>query len=145
MSIQKIQTPRGEVVIVDTPTLHAELIWNPGFAPRWQEKFETAQKFVESEVIRLSEPYVPFLTGMLVKSGILGTKLGEGVVAWIAPYARYQYYGKVMVGPAPRKVTDQDLQYHGGGLRGSFWFERMKQNHMEEINSGTQKMFGGGA
>lgn len=140
---KRITTPRGEITIIATSTMVAKLTWNPGFAPRFMEIFETAQKFVESEVIRLSEKYTPFLTGMLVKSATLGTKLGEGQVVWIAPYAKYQYYGKVMVGPAPRKVTDVDLQYHGGGLRGSFWFERMKENHLDEIVDGTQQIFGG--
>lgn len=143
MAYKPIKTPRGKIEVVNVKVgtstqLTATLTWNPGFEPKINEQFENVQKFVESEVIRLCEPYTPFLTGMLVKSGTLGTKLGEGVIRWIAPYARYQYYGKLMVGRAPKTLTNIDLKYHGGGRRGAFWFERMKENHMDEIVAGAQ-------
>jgi len=89
-----------------------------------------------------SEPYTPRLTGTLVRSGILGTDIGSGKVQWIAPYARYQYYGKVMAGK-PRKPTSKNLVYHGGGKRGAFWFERMKEVSGKTIIDGAKKIAGG--
>lgn len=135
-----IQTPRGSVVIGKRGK--AELKFEPNFRPKWQARYDRAQMFVDSEVLRLCEPYVPLLTSMLVKSGILGTDIGSGEVAWIAPYAKYQYYGKVMAGN-PKKATDKDLKYHGGGLRGSFWFERMKAVHRNRIVAGARRIAGG--
>lgn len=123
-----IQTPRG--AIFQNGKGKAELKWNTNFA-RWQKQYTAAQKFIDSEVLRLSEPYIPLLTGTLIKTGILGTDIGSGTVSWIAPYARYQYY-------LPRKVGSQS-----GALRGSMWFERMKAVHKTTIVAGARKIAGG--
>lgn len=85
--------------------------------------------FVDSEVLRLCEPYIPLLTGMLVQSGILGTHVGSGTVKWIAPYAAAQYY---MERKNPSKT---------GPLRGPYWFERMKEVWKDTIIQGARKMF----
>jgi len=66
---------------------------------------------------------------MLKSSGQIGTVVGSGLVVYNAPYARYQYYGYVMVGKAPKQLTDRRIAYHGAPKRGAYWFERMKQNH----------------
>lgn len=123
-----IQTPRGSIIVGENGK--AELVWNTNFSPFWKRKYSTAQKFVDSEVIRLSEPYIPLLTGSLIKSGILGTVLGSGEVSWIVPYARYQYYLK-------RKTLSET-----GPLRGSFWFHRMKEVHASTIIAGAKKIMG---
>ena len=126
-----ISTPRGVVAI--GPNGKAELKWNTGFAPKWNERYSVAQRFVDSEVLRLSEPYTPLLTGTLIKTGILGTDVGSGEVAWIAPYAKRQYYE----GRAPGTSNT-------GPLRGRLWFERMKEVHGKQIVAGAKKLAGGG-
>lgn len=126
MSTQEINTPRGRIII--GPEGKAELVWNNNFVDKWEHTYSEAQKFVDSEVLRLCEPYVPLLTGMLIKSGILGTKIGSGTVSWIAPYARRQYYLK-------RKTPSQT-----GPLRGSLWYERMKEAHGWSIIAGAKKI-----
>lgn len=103
------------------------------------------QKYVDSEVLRLCEPYTPKLSGILSGSGITKTQIGSGEVEWGTLYNRYQYYGKVMVGPAPKTVTSKDLVYHGGGKRGKMWFERMKIDHKDAILRGAAKLAGGKA
>lgn len=100
---------------------------------RGMEEGGRVQKIIDSEVLRLCKPYTPFKASMLSKSGDAMTRIGSGEVRYKTPYARYQYYGKVMVGPAPKRVSDKDLTYHGGGKRGSMWFERMKSDHKEDI------------
>lgn len=126
-----IETPRGSVII--GPNGKAELKWNANFKPKWQRKFSAAQVYVDFEVLRLCEPYTPLLTGMLIKSGILGTEIGSGTVQWIAPYARPQYY-------SARKPGSQT-----GPLRGPFWFERMKAAHKKGIIEGARKIAGEGS
>lgn len=74
--------------------------------------------------MRKCDPYVPMQTGMLKKSGILGTVIGSGIVEYTAPYARRQYY---INGGNGLEGTSQ------GGKRGKLWFERMKANHKAEI------------
>ena len=103
------------------------------------------QKYIDSEVLRLCDPYLPFQTGTLRNQGILGTVIGSGEVAWVSVKARYLYYGKVMVGPAPKTVTDKDLTYNGAPMRGKLWFERMKADRGQEIIDGVQKMINGGS
>lgn len=142
-----IQTPRGSVVQYKTKNgqVKARIEWNPNFGSKRTERFSKAQKFIDSEVLRLSDPYIPMQSGALRKSGQLATVIGSGVVVWNAPYARYQYYGKLMVGRAPKTLTSIDLQYHGGGKRGSMWFERMKIDHKKDIIQGAAKIAGGKA
>ena len=84
------------------------------------------QKVVDSEVLRRSDPYVPMRTGMLKKSGILGTVIGSGKVVYRCVYAHRQYYNNAGKGK-------QGTNSKKGGLRGKFWFERMKADHLEDI------------
>ena len=91
----EIKQPQGKIIIGKNG--RAKLEWNPGFQSKWQGKIDNAQKYVDSECIRKMAPYTPFLTGVLEKSATLGTKVGKGEIHQIAPYARYQYYGKLMV------------------------------------------------
>jgi hypothetical protein len=130
MTGPKITTPRGS--IISTNGLKARLTWNADFVPKWQRQYTAAQIFCDSEILRLSEPYTPLRTGMLVMSGTLGTVIGSGTVQWIAIYARAQYYGA-------RKPGSET-----GKLRGPQWFERMKQTHGKEIVAGARRLAGGG-
>lgn len=125
-----IQTPRGSITVGKDGK--AKLEWNTNFQPKWNKRYSESQKFVDREVLRLSGPFVPLLTGTLIRSGILGTEVGSGLVQWIAPYARSQYY-------SPRKPGSAT-----GTLRGPFWFERMKQAHGKKIIAGARKIAGGG-
>ncbi|SCJ65898.1 Uncharacterised protein [Anaerotruncus sp. 2789STDY5834896] len=136
-----VETPKGRIIkIGDTKCV---LEWNPGFGPEHTVGFNRVQMYVDNEVLRLSTPYVPKRTGALIKSGLLGTDIGSGVVEYVAPYARYPYYGKLMVGEAPKRTTDQPLTYGRGSLRGPYWFERMKVDHKAKILAGARKLQGG--
>ena len=125
-----IETPRGKVVIGANGK--AELVWKTNFAAKWTKQYTAAQKFVDSEVLRYSEPFTPLLTGTMIKSGILGTEIGSGTVSWITPYARRQYYKGRLPG------TQQ-----AGPLRGRLWFERMKAVRGETIIKGAKKIAAG--
>ena len=109
------------------------ITFDPNFKENAEKNFSQAQQYIDSEVLRLSDPYVPFDTGMLKKSGISGTVLGSGVVEYTAPYARKQYYENSGRGK-------EGLQASGGvtGLRGKLWFERMKADHKKEILEGVK-------
>lgn len=114
----------------------------------------TVQKFIDSEVIRLMSPYVPMLGGSLDKSTTLSTVIGSGLVQQSTPYARFQYYGKVMVDPetgspwaragVKKVITDRDLVHNTSRhpQAGPFWFERMKADKNEDILEGAKKIAG---
>ena len=67
-------------------------------AQRQKNSLNKAQKYIDSECIRLMSRYTPFRTGIMEKSATLGTKIGSGHIVYNAPYARYQYYG-IVYGP----------------------------------------------
>lgn len=120
---------------------------------RGLQPYGRTQKFIDQECIRLMAPYTPFRAGMLERSATLGTKIGSGEINQIAPYARYQYYGKLMVSSITgsawshgesKVLTDKDLQYDKSKhpQAGPFWFERMKTDHKEDILEGARKVAG---
>ena len=105
----------------------ARLEWNAGFGKKYTGVFNRAQAYIDSEVLRYCSPLVPLQTGMLEKSGLLGTDIGSGLVEYIAPYAHHQYY-----------ETANTRSYDAS--RGAHWFERMKAAHKKDILAGLQKM-----
>ena len=84
------------------------------------------QRVIDSEVLRLDDPYVPFDTGNLRQSGIRGTHFGSGEVVYNAVYAASQYYN-----------TPDTRSYDP--MRGAQWFERMKADHHGEILEAARK------
>lgn len=82
--------------------------------------------------------YMPF------RSGALATKLkiiqSPTEIVVLGPYARYQYYGKVMIGKAPKVVTDRDLRYDKtkNPLAGPYWERRMMTAEGAQIASDLQ-------
>lgn len=120
------------------------------------------QKFIDSEVIRLCDPKVPFATGVLKHSAITASVIGQGMVVYATPYARYLYYGQVYGPNIPRyeagelagfwsppgkkkHPTGRKLIYNGAPERGAFWFERMKAERGDDIIQGAAALAGGRA
>ena len=119
------------------------------------------QKFFSSEVMRMSEPYLPFKAGALQASARL-TEKGDGII-YDTPYARYHWYGKLMVDPitkkgafynpqtgrfwsrpnTPKELTNKDLVYRGAPMRGPRWVERAWIDHGDEIIKAVQDYAGG--
>ena len=128
-----ITTPRGTVWQRQTKSgkVTARLDWNPDFGRKMTANFNKAQMFIDSEVLRFCSARVPFDTGMLQKSGILGTVVGSGEVVYLAPYSAPQYYNT-----KPTRAYDAN--------RGGMWFERGKAVERARILRGAQKIAGGG-
>lgn len=126
----KITTPQGTLEQIKTKNgeIKVKLEWNPNFVPKYNTKFLKAQKYVDNTVLRFSEPYIPLITGTLIKSGILGTVIGTGEVQYLAPYAKKVYYSNSAIG----RPT--------GPLRGPHWFERMKADKKDEIFKGARRL-----
>lgn len=91
---------------------------------------QRAQRFVDSEVLRLTDPYVPMDSGTLRQSGIQNTNIGSGLVRYRTPYARRLYY-------------NPQFNFQGAPMRGGKWFERMKQNNKDTILRGAARIAGG--
>ena len=115
------------------------------------------QRFVTSEINKRITRYMPF------RSGALSTKLKFMVsptqIQVIAPYARYQYYGRVMVnaktGKGPMNIPGVGLRYRTGTVlkateqpltydrtknpnAGPYWDRRMMAAEQKQIAASVQ-------
>lgn len=120
------------------------------------------QRFFTSEVMRVSNPYVPFRAGALQASARIADT-GDAII-YNTPYARYHWYGKLMVDPitkkgafhnpktgrfwsrphTPKELTDRDLNYKEAPIRGSRWVERAWIDHGDKVIEATEKYANGG-
>ncbi len=93
---------------------------------RGLQKGGRVQKFVDSEVMRQMEPYMPKQTGTMIESMVLATEVGSGEVVVNTPYA-----GKV------------SKKARKNGQRGAQFFERFKADCKEDILRGASEISGG--
>lgn len=141
--------------------MNVNIRWDP---QQQREQLAEAQKFIDSECLRLMRPYTPFRTGMMQRSATLGTRIGSGNIVYNSPYARYLYYG-VVYGPniplyvngvlegfysrrgVKKRSTGRQMTYstarHPQAQR--LWFEVMKQQHGDAILRGAAAIAGGSA
>ena len=96
-----------------------------------------ARKYLASEIVRLSDPYVPFQQGMLKNQRQIASDGSQ--IVYTAPYAHYQYYGEVMAGRAPKHYTGRALKYNGAPMRGAFWTERMLIDKGREVKKNVER------
>lgn len=89
-----------------------------------------AQKFVDSEFIRLTDPYVPFRTGATKDSAINNTVIGNGLITYATPYVR-------------RIWSHPELNFNGAPMRGAYWGQRSWADHGDEIIRGAAILAGG--
>lgn len=105
-------------------------------AARGMGSSNKVQKYIASEVARLSNPYVPFQQGMLKNNKQIAQD-GSHII-YPGPYAHYQWYGEVMAGRAPKKYTGRKLTYNGAPMRGKQWTVRMMIDKRKEIENNVE-------
>lgn len=131
--LRAIRTPRGVVKHIrrGDGSITAVLVWNPGFGAKMSTAFMGAQEYIDDEVLRLSNKYVPHVTSMLENLGVLGTHVGSGEVIWLGPYAHYQY-------TLENRKTSQNTnpKFDPNEPR---WFERAWAIHGEKIMEGVNE------
>ena len=97
------------------------------------------QKLLASTVVRLANKYVPMSSGVgahmknqtqIPQDGSY-IKYGGGGF----PYVHYHFIGEKMAGRAPKKYTGENMNYHGGPMRGPNWIARMLADRKHEIES----------
>ena len=90
------------------------------------------QLFVDTEIIKHCDPYVPFDTGMLKDSPLYASRIGHGEIIYDTPYARRMY------------TAPDDCNFQNRPLRGPNWAVRMWADHVKAILQGAPKISGGG-
>lgn len=112
------------------------------------------QTAIDNAVISYDMQYCPWETGTLAKSPYAASPPGSGKVIYNTPYARYLYYGEVMGPNIPvyeddsgvptrwysppgqkKHLTGRPLRFNAdtNPLAGSYWFARMKADHLQDI------------
>lgn len=99
-----------------------------------------AEHIVATQVRKDTSQYVPFLTGSLDQR----TRVDGNEIIYPGPYARFLYYGKVMVDPetgstyakkgATKVLTDKNLEFNKAGHNQaqSYWFEASKAENLKK-------------
>lgn len=121
------------------------------------------QQTIDKAVIDYDLPYCPWDSGNMARSAYTATIIGSGEIIYPGPYAHYQYYGEVYGPNIPifddntgeptgfwsppgqtKYPTGRPLQYSTdiNPLAGSFWFERMKADHLDDIIREAQSVAG---
>ena len=149
-------------------SLNIEKVYMPKDTQSLLSKFNLAkgglaQKALDTAVMDYNLEYVPWEIGTLGRSPYAVTQIGSGKVVYPGPYAHYMYYGEVY-GPnipvfednsgeptrwfsPPRRKKDptgRALQYSKdmNPLAGSYWFERMKADHLQDIIQEVKDVIG---
>lgn len=128
-----------------------QIIKNHGLAPGGN-----VQKFFSNELLRISDAYAPFDSGILKGTAFVSSD-GASII-YPVPYARYLWHGKLMVDPITKKgaffnpgygywsrpkvekeLTDIDLNFQGSPLRGPKWVERAYIDNKTSLISSVEK------
>lgn len=119
----------------------------PGTLSRFDPRFRKAQKFLDSEVLRTSAPYVPMRSGALMLSGTTGSQIGSGKIVYNAPYAKVMYYGKRGRGRDSKgrftKASTFNYSTDEHPQACAQWFEKAKATHKEAWFQGVEKILRG--
>lgn len=94
-----------------------------------EERRKKALFAVSKKALNDCNECIPTDQGQLRESADTASKFEDGLLVWATPYARYQYYGYVMVDPdtgspwarkgVKKVLTDRPIQYGNGGT--AFW------------------------
>lgn len=118
-------------------TVHSNL---SGIGPMLRNASDKAQTAVAIQAQKDTSPYVPALTGSLDQR----TRVDENQIIYPGPYARYPYYGKLMVDPttgssyapkgATKILTDKNLVFNKAmhSQAQAHWFEASKAENMDK-------------
>lgn len=106
---------------------------------RIQGASERAVAEVSKQVLADCNEFCPKDYGVLINSSEIHSNFKKGLLVWSTPYARYLYYGVLMVdsvtgSPWARKgstkvLTDTPLQYANGC---SLWCEKARETYNED-------------
>lgn len=111
-----------------------------GIKAKVSQASEKAEHVVAVQAQKDTSPYVPALTGSLDQR----TRVDGSEIVYPGPYARYLYYGKLMVDPATgssyakkgatKVLTDKDLVFNKAmhSQAQSHWFEASKAENLEK-------------
>lgn len=96
------------------------------------QRFYSAQKWLDNEVIKACNPYVPFRTGTLATSAIRHTVIGSGTIVYKTPYVNIVY---------DSKGWNFNVNVHP--LATDHWLDTVKPMYIDDWKNGVMKILGG--
>lgn len=111
-----------------------------GLSAKLVSAAKKAEHAVAVQAAKDTEPYVPMLTGSLKNR----TQVKDNTIIYPGPYARYLYYGKLMVSPTTgsawaqkgetKVLTDKNLVFNTASHADaqSHWFEASKAQNLDK-------------
>lgn len=98
------------------------------------------QRFHTENVLHRIVKYMPYRTGATIGITQAQTNVNEPFIITDVRYAKYLYYGKVMVGHAPKVPIDKDLEYTKtkNPHAGPFWDRALVANEGSALQSDLQ-------
>lgn len=116
----------------------------------YQVRSKDAIRILKSEIAKDTEPYIPMRDGNLRRAVTASLRTNVPKLIWATPYARFIYYGKLMVGRITKRAwakkgetkvaTSKDLTYSLPGT-GPNWFNRAKKLKLEKWLKVAGKVF----
>ena len=95
---------------------------------------DTVQKLIDSEIVKLADPYVPSDTTAIRKSVFMNTDFGGGKII-------YDIYGN---SPGRNTWNDTTSRFQDAPTRGPFWVLRMwNQGGKEKVMLAVKRFLGG--
>ena len=134
-------------VKVRAETTAGQILWNK-MSGAFRAKARKAEKTLAEQIMKDTDKFVPALTGSLKQR----THIEGNMIVYPGPYARFLYYGKVMIYEptgstfAPKGehkvVTDRDLVMNKSmhPLATSHWFEVSKAQNLEKWNRVVERL-----
>lgn len=112
-------------------------------------KLEAANKKARAETAKQILPdcnrFCPEDQSVLINSSISHSRYNDGLLVWVTPYARLQYYGLLMVDSVTgspwarkgtnKKLTDKELTYHpkhSNSTPSKLWCEKARETYNED-------------
>ena len=100
---------------------------------KYPKRLHRAQMWLDNEVMKDLNPYVPFRTGALAQSVIRFTNIGSGKVVYMTPYARRIYHSRGL-----------NFNRFVHPLATDHWVEPAKVRCMKKWVNGVKKILTGG-
>lgn len=122
---------------------------------RLKRNTDQARMVLKNEVVKDTEPYVPMQGGYLKNSPYESIRKKDDTIVYDAPYSRFLYYGKVMVGKKSHSpwakrgetkvVTNKAITFGTiHPLACAFWFEKSKSMNKEKWLRLSRKVYKNG-
>lgn len=122
---------------------------------RFDRKAGLARKMLKSQIVKDTEKFVPMRSGYLKNSVTASLGKDDEYIVYNGPYARFLYYGYVMVGKISRspwakrgetkvKIAKKLTYGKVHPMACSHWFERAKTLYKDGWIKMAKKVYGNG-